>query len=74
MEGQSFEHCNFDTSCAMKYFELLIFNLQTEDLQKQPFRDVLRKKCSENMRQIYRRAPTSSCHFNKATSGLKSQS
>ena len=54
MESQSFEHCNFDTSCAMKYFALLIFNLQTEDLQKQPFRDVLRKKCSENMQQIYK--------------------
>ena len=38
----------------MKYFALLIFNLQTEDLQKQPFRDVLRKKCSENMQQIYK--------------------
>ena len=24
-------------------------------VQKQPFRDVLRKRCSENMQQIYKR-------------------
>ena len=31
--------------------------------QKQPSRAVLRKKCSENIQQIYRRAPK--CDFNK---------
>ena len=32
--------------------------------QKQPFRGVLRKRCSENMQQIYRRTPMPKCDFN----------
>ena len=34
-------------------------------LQKQPFRGILRKRCSENTQQIYRRTPMSNCDFNK---------
>ena len=34
-------------------------------LQKQPPRGVPRKRCSENMLQIYRRTPMSKCDFNK---------
>ena len=30
-------------------------------LHKQPFRGVLKKSCSENMQQIYRRTPTPKC-------------
>ena len=33
--------------------------------QKQPCRVVLRKKCSENMQQIYKRSPMLKCDFNK---------
>ena len=33
--------------------------------QKQPSRGVLRKRCSENMKQIYRRTPMPKCDFNK---------
>ena len=33
--------------------------------QKQPSRGVLRKRCSENMQQIYRRIPMPKCDFNK---------
>ena len=33
--------------------------------QKQPFRGVLRKKCSENMQQNYRRTPMPNFDFNK---------
>ena len=33
--------------------------------QKQPPRDVSRKRCSENMQQIYRRTPTPKCDFSK---------
>ena len=33
--------------------------------QKQSSRVVLRKRCSENMQQIYRRTPMSKCEFNK---------
>ena len=32
--------------------------------QKQPFRGVLSKRCSENMQQIYRRTPMPKCDFN----------
>ena len=32
--------------------------------QKQPARGVPRKRCSENMQQIYRRTPTPKCDFN----------
>ena len=34
-------------------------------IQKQPSRDVLRRKCSGNMQQIYRRTPMSKYDFNK---------
>ena len=33
--------------------------------KKQPPRGVLRKKCSENIQQIYRRTPMPKCDFNK---------
>ena len=35
------------------------------DFQKQPPRGVPRKRCSENMQQIYRRTPMPKCDFNK---------
>ena len=35
-------------------------------LQKQPSRSVLRKRCSENMQQIYWRIGMPTCDFNKA--------
>ena len=38
--------------------------------QKQPFRGVLSKGCSENMQQIYRRTPIPKCYFNKLTLSL----
>ena len=38
--------------------------------QKQPSRDVLEKKCSENMQQVYRRAPMPQCDCNKAAEHL----
>ena len=39
-------------------------------IQKQSSRGVLRKRYSENMQQIYRRAPMPSCDFNKVVSQL----
>ena len=33
--------------------------------QKQPFGDVLIKRCSKNMQQIYSRTPMPKCDFNK---------
>ena len=38
---------------------------QINTVQKQPFRGVLLKRCSENMQQIYRRTPIPKCDFNK---------
>ena len=35
--------------------------------QKQPPRCVLKKKCYENMQQIYRRTPMPKCVFNQGT-------
>ena len=34
-------------------------------VQKQPFRGVLLKRCSENMQQIYRRTPIPKWDYNK---------
>ena len=34
-------------------------------IQKQPPRRVLKKRCSQNMQQIYRRTPMPKCDFNK---------
>ena len=36
----------------------------------EPSRGVLRKRCSENMHQIYRRTPMSKCDFNKVAKRL----
>ena len=41
------------------------FNEERAISLKQPSRGVLRKKCSENMQQIYRRTPMLKCDFNK---------
>ena len=37
--------------------------MQTFHFQKQPFRGALKKSCSENMQQIYRRTPKPKCEF-----------
>ena len=34
------------------------------DVQKHPFRGVLRKRCSENMQQMCKRTPMPKCYFN----------
>ena len=41
--------------------------------EKQPPRGVLKKRCSENMQQTYRRTPMPKCDFNKVAS-IKLQS
>ena len=38
---------------------------RSTNLQKQPFRGALSKRCSENMQQMYRRTPMPKCDFNK---------
>ena len=41
------------------------------DFQKQPSIGVLRKRCSENIPQIYRRTPMPKCDFNKVALFLR---
>ena len=38
--------------------------------EKQPPRGILKKRCSENMQQIYRRTPMLKCDFNKVAKQL----
>ena len=38
--------------------------------QRQPSRGDLRKMCSENMQQMYRKTPMSKCDFNKVAKRL----
>ena len=66
-------HCNYSwvINLAIKYFSpgyifpRKVQNLQRYNLQKQPPRGIPRKRCSENMQQIYRRTPMPECDFNK---------
>ena len=51
---------NFDIQWKSKQY-LLYYTF----LQKQPPRGVFRKRFSENMQQIYRRAPMPKCNFKK---------
>ena len=44
--------------------------MKRSTIQKQPSIGVLIKRCSENMLQIYRRAPMSKCDFNKVAKQL----
>ena len=40
------------------------------NIPKQPSRGVLRKRCSENMQQIYKRTPIPKCGFNEVASNF----
>ena len=42
----------------------------SKNQQKEPTKGVLRKRCAENMHQIYRRTPMSKCGFNKVEKQL----
>ena len=55
---------------TLKYFVIKGCPLQKN--QKQLSRGVLKKRCSENMQQIYRRTPMTKCDFNKVAILLKS--
>ena len=56
---------------SYKLFSKTSFKLHEKlhkTIQKQPHRDVLKKRCSENMQQSYRRTPLPKCDFNKLQS------
>ena len=65
--------CKFFYRCLYVRFRDLLhsiclkFNPQYWYLQKQPSRSVLKKRCSENMLQMYRRTPMTKCDFNKVS-------
>ena len=41
-----------------------------QNIQKQTSRGVRKKRCSENMQQIYKRTPMPKCDFNKVAQQL----
>ena len=45
--------------------QIVILIKATANIQKQPSRGVLIKRCSENMLQNYKRTPMPKCDFNK---------
>ena len=51
---------------SCQHNDLILIHL-TEKSQKQPSRGVLRKMCSENIQQVYRRTPMPKCDFNKVS-------
>ena len=56
-----FVYCKLVFHCIF----LLTFYIQYNHFQKQPSRGVLKKRCFENMQQIYRRISMLKCDFNK---------
>ena len=48
-----------------KFLKRLRITLFDNIRNKQPLTGVPRKRCSENMQQIYRRTPMPKCDFNK---------
>ena len=57
-------HCIFN-SILSKWSCIWLYKHRSKSSQKQPFRGIPEKRCSENMQQIYRRTPMSKCDFNK---------
>ena len=49
---------------------LIDFSKAFDHVKKQPSRGVLKKRCSENMQQIYRKTPMLKCDFNKVAKQL----
>ena len=60
MKGESNSLLPFEKATLKKSILIRINNDQ-----KQLSRGVFKKRCSENMRQIYRRTPMPKCDFNK---------
>ena len=51
-------------------YELKTSHLIENCKQMQPSRDVIKKRCSWNMQQVYKRAPMPKCDFNKVAKHL----
>ena len=61
-----YQQHNIKTKCWIHFKS----KSQSLFLQKQPPKGVSRKRCSENMQQIYRRTPMPKCDFNKVAKQL----
>ena len=64
MEMALFISMNLLELMHVGYKFLAIIDLDSY-IQKQPPKGVPRKRCSENMQQIYRRTPMPKCDFNE---------
>ena len=51
-------------------FNITVLLTKSNNLQKQPPREVLNKRCSKNMQQSYGRTPMPKCDFNKVAKQL----
>ena len=56
-------NCSNLIACLSLLLEIMV-NICTR-IEKQPSTGVFRKRCSENMQQIYRRTPMPKCDFNE---------
>ena len=61
---------NFKASFIVNLRTEKYFSQHCDIVQKQPSRGVLRKRCSENMLQIYRRTAMPKCDFTKVAKQL----
>ena len=57
-------------SQVLKSFFMTINSFYNFKFRQQPFRDVLKKRCSENMQQIYKRTPMPKCVSTKLQSNF----
>ena len=62
--SSTFKYVNFLTSKKISFLSVMC------NVQKQPPSGVLRKRCSENMKQICRRTPMPKCDFSKVAKQL----
>ena len=71
---EKFEFERFEINLILMGFYDLTFQytetIIPKEMQKQPSRGVLTKRCSENMQQTYRRAAMLKCDFNKVAKQL----
>ena len=64
VESEKIDKFDINASESTSTFWLFLTKIDCNQ-QKQPFRGVLRKRCSENMQQMYRKKPMPKCDFNK---------
>ena len=61
---------NYFLKMEMKFSIILIPVIKLFEVKKQPSRGILRKRCSDNMQQTYRRTSMPKCDFHKVARQL----